>query len=88
MQAGEFILEKNIFFTEEGKYCIRERKSNLDKKPKLFMVKLSPFQYVSSLFPGEEENTYHFDFKQELYSLKLKKDKVEVTKVEPITEIE
>jgi len=88
MQAGEFILEENIFFTGEGKYCIKERKSNLDKKPKFYMIKLSPFQYISSLFPAEEVNTYHFDFSQELYRLKLEKDKVEVTKLEPITTVE
>jgi len=78
MQTGEFQLHENGFIAGGLKYCIRERKKP-SGKPKLYLIKLSPFQYISSLFPvGSSESEFTFDFQKKLYNLRKLGEKVEI----------
>lgn len=81
---GKYPAEGNTFMCEGRKFVIKERKQPKDK-PKHYLIMLTPFQYVSSLFPvvGEEQ-VYHFDFERELYRLRLKAGIVELGKVEQV----
>ena len=83
MQTGTFRLQENSFIAGNRKFVIRERKKPTTK-PKLFLIQLSPFQYVSSLFPSVSESEYTFDFESKLYSLR----KVENEKQVEIIELE
>ena len=47
MRTGEFALEGNVFLVEGEKYAIRERKK-VKGKPKFYLIRCEPFQYVSS----------------------------------------
>ena len=51
MRTGEFALEGNVFLVEGEKFAIRERKK-VKGKPKFYLIRCEPFQYVSSLFLG------------------------------------
>lgn len=75
MQTGTFRLQDNSFITGNRKYVIRKRKQPT-KKPELFLIKIEPFEYVSSLFPAEEN--YTFDYKKKLYSFRKEKDQVTI----------
>ena len=76
MRTGEFALEGNVFLVEGEKYAIRERKK-VKGKPKFYLIRCEPFQYVSSLFQVETEE-FRFDFEKRLYSLKKKGNKVAI----------
>jgi len=76
MRTGEFILEGNAFLVEGEKYAIRERKK-VKGKPKFYLIRCEPFQYVSSLFQVEPEE-FRFDFEKRLYSLRKKGNKVAI----------
>lgn len=75
MIAGEYILQENSFFVEGEKFLIRERKNQKGKKTQYYLIKLQPFQYISSLFPTDE-NTFTFDYEQKLYRLEKKEHSV------------
>ena len=76
MRTGEFALEGNSFLVEGEKYAIRERKK-VKGKPKFYLIRCEPFQYVSSLFQVEPEE-FRFDFEKRLYSLRKKGNKVAI----------
>ena len=76
MRTGVFTLEGNAFLVEGEKYAIRERKK-VKGKPKFYLIRCEPFQYVSSLFQVEPEE-FRFDFEKRLYSLKKKGNKVAI----------
>ena len=76
MIAGEYILQENSFFVEGEKFLIRERKNQKGKKTQYYLIKLQPFQYISSLFPTGEEESYTFDYEQKLYKLERKEHSV------------
>jgi hypothetical protein len=46
-------------------------------KPKFYLIRCEPFQYVSSLFPVEPEE-FRFDYEKRLYSLKKKGNMVAI----------
>lgn len=75
MIAGEYILQENSFFVEGEKFLIRERKNQKGKKTKYYLIKLQPFQYISSLFPTDE-NTFTFDYEQKIYRLQKKESSI------------
>jgi hypothetical protein len=74
MRTGEFALEGNGFLVEGEKYAIRERKK-VKGKPKFYLIRCKPFEYVSSLFPVAPEE-FSFDHEKKLYSLEKKGSKV------------
>ena len=76
MRTGVFTLEGNVFLVEGEKYAIRERKK-VKGKPKFYLIRCEPFQYVSSLFQVEPEE-FRFDFEKRLYSLRKKGNKVAI----------
>lgn len=76
MQVGEFPLQENSFFVEGERFLIRERKNNKGKKTRYYLIKLQPFQYVSSLFPTGEEESFTFDYEQKLYRLEKKEHSI------------
>ena len=76
MRTGEFALEGNVFLVEGEKYAIRERKK-VKGKPKFYLIRCSPFEYVSSLFPVAPEK-FSFDYKKKLYSLERKGEQVAI----------
>ena len=79
MEPGEYILHENSFISKGKKFCIRERKKQGGNKPKLYLIQLEPFQYISSLFPVPgTTKEYTFDFNNELYFLKLNESLAEV----------
>ena len=61
---------------EGERFLIRERKNNKGKKTRYYLIKLQPFQYVSSLFPTGEEESFTFDYEQKLYRLEKKEHSV------------
>lgn len=79
MLTGTFRLQENSFMVGNNKYVIRERKKPTTK-PKYYLIKLSPFQYVSSLFPEENTvfETYTFDYQKKLYNLTKHAGQVEI----------
>ena len=79
MQTGEFQLHENSFIAGEKKLVIKERKKP-SKKPKFYLIQVSPFQYISSLFPvcNTAFEQYTFDYEKKLYSLRKAENKVEV----------
>lgn len=68
-------MQENSFFVEGEKFLIRERKNQKGKKTQYYLIKLQPFQYISSLFPTDE-NTFTFDYEQKLYRLEKKEHSV------------
>jgi len=79
MEQGVYILHDNSFYNKGKKYCIRERKKQSGNKTKFYLIQLEPFQYISSLFPiPGNTKEYTFDFKNQLYCLKLKESSAEV----------
>lgn len=76
MKEGEFPLQGNSFIVGGERFLIRERKKQRGKKTQYYLIKLQPFQYISSLFPTEEEGSYTFDHQQKLYRLEWKKHSV------------
>ena len=76
MRTGEFALEGNVFLVDGEKYAFRERKK-VKGKPKFYLIRCEPFQYVSSLFQVEPEE-FRFDFEKRLYSLRKKGNKVAI----------
>jgi hypothetical protein len=83
MQTGTFRLHENSFIVGNKKYVIRERKKPTTK-PKLFLIELSPFQYISSLFPVENTvfETYSFDYQKKLYNLRKLGEEVEIQEMQ------
>jgi len=78
METGMFTLHKNSFLAGERKLVIKERKKPCTK-PVHYLIQVSPFQYISSLFPvSDSPDTYTFDFEKKLYSLRREADKVEI----------
>ena len=76
MRTGEFALEGNVFLVEGEKYAIREMKK-VKGKPKFYLIRCEPFQYVSSLFQVDPEE-FRFDFEKRLSSLRKKGNKVAI----------
>jgi len=76
VRTGVFTLEGNAFLVEGEKYAIRERKQ-VRGKPKFYLIRCEPFQYVSSLFQVDPEE-FRFDHEKRLYSLKKKGNKVAI----------
>jgi len=78
MQTGQFKLHENGFIAGNRKLVIRQRKQP-SEKPENYLIQLSPFQYISSLFPvPEASGTYTFDFEKKLYSLRKEGNLVEI----------
>jgi hypothetical protein len=71
LKEGVYTLEGNKFYIDGKKFAVLERKKEVEKKPKNYLATLSPFQYISSLFPSKQEGKYNFDFQQELFELEL-----------------
>jgi len=76
MLSGEYPLQENSFFVEGERFLIRERKKQKGKKTQYYLIKLEPFQYVSSLFPTGEGESFTFDYQQKLYRLEKKEHTV------------
>jgi hypothetical protein len=79
METGRFTLQENMWLSDGRKYAIKKRKDEGKNKPHLYLIQVSPFKYISSLFPvpGEQE-TYSFDSEGRLYKLKKQAGKVEI----------
>ena len=69
-------MQENSFFVEGERFLIRERKKQKGKKTQYYLIKLEPFQYVSSLFPTGEGESFTFDYQQKLYRLEKKEHTV------------
>lgn len=76
MLSGDYPLQENSFFIEGERFLIRERKKQKGKKTQYYLIKLEPFQYVSSLFPTGEGESFTFDYQQKLYRLEKKEHTV------------
>jgi len=88
LTEGIYPLEGNKFNAGGSRFFIKERKQETEKKPKHFLIALSPFQYISSLFPVGKEGTFNFDYKQELFELEMiEGSRVSIKKLEPIQEV-
>lgn len=61
---------------EGERFLIRERKKQKGKKTQYYLIKLEPFQYVSSLFPTGEGESFTFDYQQKIYKLERKEHTV------------
>jgi len=81
VETGIFVLQEKSFIMNGRKAVIKQRKKPAGK-PELFLIQLAPFQYISSLFPGEEPGVYTFDTGSQLYRLKLELHQVEISLVE------
>lgn len=76
LKEGIYALEGNKFFIEGKKFAVLERKKDIERKPKNYLAILSPFQYISSLFPTGEEESFTFDYEQKLYKLEKKEHSI------------
>jgi len=76
LKEGVYTLEGNRFYIDGKKFAVLERKKEVEKKPRNYLATLSPFQYISSLFPTGEEESYTFDYEQKLYRLERKEHSV------------
>jgi len=79
MQTGTFRIHENSFLVGDRKLVIKERKKP-STKPKKYLIQVSPFQYISSLFPVSNTafETFTFDYEKKIYSLRKAGDKVEI----------
>jgi len=79
METGTFNLHGNSFIAGETKLVIKERKKP-SMKPKHYLIQVSPFAYISSLFPVSNTafEAFTFDYKNKLYVLRKLGDKVEI----------
>ena len=86
LKEGIYTLEGKSFYINGKKFSVLERKKEVERKPKNYLAVLSPFQYISSLFPLERGGKYNFDFQQELFELELLEGegKAVLKKIEPI----
>lgn len=82
METGNFALQGNQFIAGEEKFVFRKRKKPTINKPVDYLIRLSPFGYVSSLFPAGEEGLYTFDYQRQVYILKREKEQVVITEAE------
>ena len=82
METGNFALQGNQFIAGEEKFVFRKRKKPTINKPVDYLIRLSPFCYVSSLFPAGEEDLYTFDYQRQVYILKREKEQVIITEAE------
>ena len=88
LKEGIYALEGNKFFIEGKKFAVLERKKDIERKPKNYLAILSPFQYISSLFPSGRDGKFNFDYQQELFELELlgEEGRAILKKIEPIAE--
>ena len=79
MQTGQFRIHENSFLAGDKKLVIKQRKKP-STKPNHYLIQVSPFKYISSLFPvsGYEAETFTFDYEKKLYSLRKAGEKVEI----------
>ena len=82
MRTGKFTLLEKSFLIDGRKQVIKSRKEKTVGKPELFLIELSPFKYISSLFPTTDSDTYTFDTDSQLYKLRLDNGQVEISKAE------
>jgi len=79
METGTFRLHGNSFVSGQRKLVIKERKKP-SAKPKHYLIQVSPFQYISSLFPvlDTEQEAYTFDYENKIYSLRKAGETIEL----------
>jgi len=81
IQTGRFILEGNMFLMNGRKLVIKNRKEP-QGKPERYLIGLSPFQYISSLFPDPEQaDTFTFDMVN-VFKLVIQGNELEISIVE------
>lgn len=82
MQEGKFRLLQNKIFAEGEVYLIRKRKTDLERKTELFLVRIAPqFCYISNLYPAGVDGDwklYRFDYQGGLYLMRLGQAEVEI----------
>ena len=71
-------MQENSFFVGGERFLIRERKKQKKKKTQYYLIRLQPFQYISSLFPTGEQESYTFDYEQKLYKLERNEHSVKL----------
>jgi len=82
IQTGKFILEESFFLMNGRKLVIKSRKKPAGK-PERYLIGLSPFQYISSLFPvPEAKETFTFDIGNIVYKMAITGSNIEISKVE------
>ena len=70
MFIGKYDLKDKKFTIEQKTYKISERKKRIGNKPKYYINGLKPFEYISSLYPIEN-NTYRMEYKRTYYTVEL-----------------
>jgi len=79
---GKHKFNGSYFYVGSQKICWKERKKEVEKKPKYYLVSVgSSFNYISSLYPDIEEETYTFDYNYKHYELKNNKNYVDIKKI-------
>ena len=63
-------------FCRRGAVPYQREEEAEGEKTQYYLIRLQPFQYVSSLFPTGEEESYTFDYEQKLYRLERKEHSV------------
>jgi hypothetical protein len=66
---------------EQNTLYIRNRKQELQKKPKQFLLEKvdGKMVYVSSLFPTTQANSYKFDNRQQVFNIQVSEDGATIT---------
>jgi len=67
-----FHCRRTVSLWRESGFLSVERKKQKGKKTQYYLIRLQPFQYISSLFPTGEQESYTFDYEQKLYRLERK----------------
>lgn len=74
IESGEYQVSGDAFIIGKRKVLIRHRKETSEKKPELFLSAVSPYSYVSSLYPSADGFT--MDEAGQRYRVRVKEDSI------------
>jgi len=75
IESGTYYKNGNSFVIGTTMFTIRKRKNQLERKPPYYLVRLSPFQYISSLYQIGEQN-YMMEYDGINYKLEIIENKI------------
>ena len=78
--AGEYKLAADMFTMGGAVFKVRERKAN----PRKFLIRTSPFQYISSLYPMSEPDCYGFELGRKWWVMKFGAGSVRIWEPKPL----
>ena len=80
---GNAYLNGSSFLLNGKKFYWKERKKELEKKPKYYLANIEgkQYTYISSLYFNGEEGLYKFDYKEIKYIIERKENYITIKKI-------